>query len=100
MGAWLRKYGDSVYGTRGGPIGPRPWGVTTRKGKTVFLHVFDWPDPLLALPPLGAGVRGVRALKDAARVASKPLDGGGLLLDIPPAARDELDTVLAVELAD
>jgi alpha-L-fucosidase len=31
MGAWLAKFGDSIYGTRGGPLPPRPWGVTTQK---------------------------------------------------------------------
>ena len=25
MGAWLAKYGDGVYGTRGGPFKPGPW---------------------------------------------------------------------------
>ncbi|MGH9673234.1 MAG: alpha-L-fucosidase, partial [Bryobacteraceae bacterium] len=29
MGQWMRKNGESIYGTRGGPIAPRPWGVTT-----------------------------------------------------------------------
>src|SRR5262249_55514780 len=30
MGRWLEKNGESVYGTRGGPVAPQPWGVTTR----------------------------------------------------------------------
>ncbi len=39
------KNGETVYGTRGGPMPPRPWGVTTHKGNRVFVHVLDWQDP-------------------------------------------------------
>ena len=56
MGEWLATNGVSIYGTRGGPIPPRPWGVTTQHGDTVFVHVLDWPDRPLALPPLGRRV--------------------------------------------
>ena len=31
MGDWLKKYGDGVYGTRGGPFKPGPWGAATAK---------------------------------------------------------------------
>ena len=39
MGAWLAKYGESIYGTRGGPFRPGRFGVSTRKGRTIYLHV-------------------------------------------------------------
>src|SRR5205085_8429683 len=28
IGRWLGKNGASIYATRGGPVGPHPWGVT------------------------------------------------------------------------
>jgi alpha-L-fucosidase len=59
LGDWLATYGPSIYGTRGGPIPPRSWGVTTRRGDSVFVHVLDWPDPALTIP--WAGNRVVRA---------------------------------------
>ena len=31
VGLWLDKHGDSVYGSRRGPIAPQPWGVSTIK---------------------------------------------------------------------
>ena len=42
IGEWMAKYGESVYGTRGGPVEPVD-GVygTTQKGNTVYLHVTD-----------------------------------------------------------
>ena len=50
VGEWLKKNGETIYGTRGGPLPPRPWGVTTQKGDRVFVHVLDWKDAVLALP--------------------------------------------------
>ena len=43
IGAWLKKYGESIYGTRGGPWRDAPWGGTTHRGERVFVHVLRWP---------------------------------------------------------
>ncbi len=49
VGKWLATYGDSIYGTRRGPIAPRSWGVSTAKGEKdrpdeIYLHILK-PDP-------------------------------------------------------
>ena len=41
IGRWMEVYGESVYGTRRGPVDEQEWGTTTRKGNDVFLHVLD-----------------------------------------------------------
>jgi alpha-L-fucosidase len=41
MGQWLGRYGESIYGTRGGPYMPGPWGGATRQGNKVYLHVLQ-----------------------------------------------------------
>ena len=50
MGEWLRKYGDSVYGTTAGDILAQEWGVTTRKGNRLFVHIFNLKGKELQLP--------------------------------------------------
>src|SRR6202158_5173038 len=35
VGRWMKQYGDSVFGTRGGPVAAGPWGVTTQRGSAV-----------------------------------------------------------------
>ena len=50
MGAWLKTYGDSIYGTNGGPVKPGGWGVTTQRGNTIYVHVLDPTLNVLALP--------------------------------------------------
>jgi alpha-L-fucosidase len=69
VGRWLNVYGTSIYGTRGGPIPPRDWGVTTRRGDTVYVHVLDWKDPALAMPALDA-----RVLRAWALATREPVD--------------------------
>jgi alpha-L-fucosidase len=96
IGMWLAKNGDSIYGTRGGPIAPRPWGVTTTKGNKIYLHLLDWPDELLTIPRLPAPVIRTTLLASGKPVTTRDVEGG-LLLRIPSAARDAFDTVLVLE---
>jgi alpha-L-fucosidase len=97
VGAWMAKNGDAIYGTRGGPIAPRAWGVTTRKGNTVYVHVLEWPDTSLLLPPLPSAVRSARLLDGGAAVAVKSGDFG-VVLTLPRDGADPLDTVVVLEL--
>lgn len=41
IGSWLEANGESIYGTLAGPTGEQSWGVSTRKGDFVYLHVLD-----------------------------------------------------------
>jgi len=62
VGAWLRRYGASIYGTRGGPFKPGTYGTSTRCGDRVYLHVLQWPDGPLKLPPIPARIKRVQVL--------------------------------------
>ncbi len=99
MGRWLAKNGEAIYGTRSGPIAPRLWGVTTQKGNQVYVHILDWPDPVLLLPRLPRPVKAAWYLKDGSK-AEYAENESGLLLKIPGRARDDYDTVIAIELAE
>ena len=39
VGKWIKKFGASIYGTRGGPLGPQVWGVTTQDSKHIYVHI-------------------------------------------------------------
>jgi len=99
MGQWLQRNGESIYGTRGGPIPPRGWGVTTRNANRIYVHVLDWPDPVLALPRAQVPASPSRAyfLADGAAV---PVTSGPDALSLRLGGRrDPLDTVVVLELA-
>ena len=95
IGEWLQKNGATIYGTRGGPITPRPWGVTTEKGSEVYVHILDWKDGYLALPALDK-VKGAHWFGSGERVEIAPLNGG-MLLRIPESQRDAVDTIVVLE---
>jgi alpha-L-fucosidase len=41
IGAWMATYEPTVRPTRGGPVSPQPWGVTTSTDECIYLHVID-----------------------------------------------------------
>jgi alpha-L-fucosidase len=98
MGQWLSKYGDAFYGTRGGPLTPRPWGVTTQKGNKIYLHILDWPDESLVLPRISKQIKSAKFLKDGSRVEFVQ-NKYGFLVKIPETVRDDYDTIIEIELA-
>lgn len=62
IGEWLQVNGDSIYGTTHGPLQNLTWGQTTAKGKSLYLHVFEWPKGSLEVDGIQARVAGVRLL--------------------------------------
>ncbi len=96
LGEWTKVNGESIYGTRGGPVAPRSWGVMTQKPGKIYVHVLDWPDPLLAIS-IGPKVTRATALATGAAIAMSPAPGG-VVLSLP-AQRDPNDTVIVLETA-
>ncbi len=93
IGRWLDEYGDSIYGTRNGPIEPGPWGVSTAKQDTVYLHVLNWNDSILALPALNLEVKEARLLRNQAKVPFQIIDKA-LLVTLPTRPTDLIDEVV------
>lgn len=51
VGTWLQQNGSAIYGTRGGPLSPQIWGVTTQNNTHVYVHVFTHPkDDFIFIP--------------------------------------------------
>jgi len=97
MGAWLEKYGESIYGTRGGPVDPAPWGVTTESGRTIYVHVLDWNAPVLALPELPGRVRSARVLRTDESTSFGVVDGA-IVLRLPERPVGTIDEIVALEI--
>lgn len=98
VGQWLSKYGDSVYGTRGGPLASGDWGVTTQKDDRVYVHVLNWAAPLLALPPVANKIIEAHSLLDGLRVDFMQ-NADGIILKVPPPEVDVADRVIVLTLS-
>ena len=97
MGTWLEEYGESIYGTRGGPFDPAPWGVTTQRANTVYVHVLDWNAPVLALPELPGRVRSARVLRSNAATSYEEVDGA-IVLRLPERPAGIIDEIVVLEI--
>jgi len=98
VGEWLSRYGVSIYGTRGGPIAPGDWGVTTQKGDTVYVHVLNWHAPLLALPPFPRKIIAAQELVHGTKLQVAQ-SNDGVVLPLLPAENGQTDRVIALTLA-
>jgi alpha-L-fucosidase len=96
VGDWLAKYGESIYGTRGGPYKPGDWGASTRKGNRIYIHVLKWNGDPLQLPALPAKIMAAKVLTGGA-VDFKQTDTA-LTLTVPAAAHAEIDTLIALDI--
>ena len=81
MGEWMAQYGETIYGTRGGDVEPHVWGVSTRKGNRLFIHVLDYQDKALYLP-LKTKVKKAIRFVDGTPIAFSQ-DKEGVLLKFP-----------------
>jgi alpha-L-fucosidase len=95
VGEWLRTHGETIYGTREGPITPRSWGVTTAKGRKIYVHILEWQDKYLVLPPL-VGIKAARAFETGEILNIKPINGA-LLLTVPKNTPELLDRIVVLE---
>jgi len=97
LGSWMDKNGETVYGTRGGPVSPRAWGVTTQKGNKVFVHLLNPEDTNLLIPDFGKKVKNITFYGTGAKLKFKQ-DAFGIAISVPEGSLDEIDTILVIEL--
>ncbi|TCP34938.1 alpha-L-fucosidase [Sphingomonas sp. BK235] len=95
VGDWLGRNGESIYATSAGPIAPQPWGVTTRRGDRVYVHLLADPGTRLRLP-----IRGVRAARrlDGGAPITLARDGDAVVLGDLGWTAASADQVIVLEL--
>lgn len=96
LGKWTGKYGETIYGTRGGPVSPKSWGVTTQKGNKVYVHILNSEDPSLLIPDFGKKIKGITLFGTGAKLKYKQ-DAFGIVVSLPKEL-DETDTILVIEI--
>ena len=96
MGEWMKVYGETIYGTRGGFIAPHDWGVTTQKGNRLFVHILNLQDKSLFLPLGDKKVRSAVDFVSRRAVKTQKCQGGVVIsFDNVPT---EIDRVVELQL--
>ena len=98
MGVWLQKYGYTIYGTRGGPLKPTDWGVTTRKDNMIFLHILKWKGtPLkISFPVHGMDIMGCR-LADGGDVKLTK-QRGSYIIELAENTLQPINTIIEIQV--
>lgn len=97
IGEWMHYYGDTIYGTRGGPIPPQEWGVTTQKENKVFVHVLTPKEKSILLPDYSKTIKSaIYRNVDSREPLETKTTPDGLEIVLPP--RPENFTTFTFEL--
>jgi len=98
MGEWLNLYGESIYGTKGGPFRPNEIFAATRKGNKLYIHVFEKKSSTLTLPALpGIKIKQAYLLKGDKMNYTQEASGV-ITLQFPEQLPDSNDSVIVLEL--
>ncbi|MCI0499158.1 MAG: alpha-L-fucosidase [Planctomycetales bacterium] len=102
VGKWMKVNSQSIYGTSASPFAKLTWGRCTQKtvrGKTtLYLHIFDWPAAgKLLVPGLRNEIRKAVLLAGNRKLKTESAQDG-VIVNLPAAAPDPVDTVVALQI--
>ena len=102
IGDWLKKNGESIYATTGGPYKPGPWGGSTRKGSKIYLHILSRiakdADPVIVLPALPVTITNFYAL--SGNVDDVYQNKEKLVVELNPEKVNKLDNIVVLEIKE
>ena len=90
----MKKYGETVYATRGSDFPAQSWGTSTRKGDTLFVHILS-PESSHIFVPTSADVKGAVEYGSGKKLRfSRETDGITIHLDSIP---EDIDYIVRLE---
>ncbi len=97
VGQWLDKNGKSFYDTEVCQPGRSNYASFTRKGNTLYMHVYFWPGEYVAIAGLMNQVKSARMLATGAPVKFEQEKFRVRFTGLPVKAPDDPVTTLAIE---
>ena len=91
-----KRYGQSIYATRGGPYLPGDFGVSTYHDRTIYLHILNPSGKTLSLPALPARILRCSSLTGGSATCKQASDSVEITLN---GNADAVDTIVALTLA-
>lgn len=95
IGMWLETYGESIYGSRKGPLAPCEWGSSTTKGDKIYLHILNLDGETLEIPAMDVKVKSITWFDSGEKVLYKK-GKDGFVLNVPNDKRGEVSTIIVI----
>lgn len=97
IGKWLDQNGETIYGTRQGPISPSSSMVSTQKGDLIYLHLLDKKTSNYLVPDFKGRIKSMTYFGSTKKVDHK-VDDYGLTFKVSEEDKDEIDTIIQLVL--
>ncbi|HEV2462889.1 MAG TPA: alpha-L-fucosidase [Acidobacteriaceae bacterium] len=97
VGEWMHTNGHTIYESDLCNVGQSAYSSFTRKGNTLYMHVFFWPGEYVAISGLQARVNSAHILKTGQQVKVAQDGFRTKLYGLPQAAPDSPVTTLVLE---
>lgn len=96
IGAWMSLFEESIHGANASPLPPQSWGVITSKAKSLYLHVFDWPQKPLIVGGLRTNPTSAHLItaKGPVPLKWKRLNDLDIAVSLPAKATHASDSVI------
>ena len=99
VGAWIERNRESIFGTDHCQVSPTNISIYTRKGNTLYMHIFSWTGDYAAIAGLQTKVLSARFLVTGKPIRFKQDKLAVRFLNLPTEAPDSPMTTIAVECA-
>ncbi|RBL88265.1 alpha-L-fucosidase [Chitinophaga flava] len=99
IGTWMQQNGESIYGTTATPLPVQAWGGTTRKGNKLYLHVFQWGNPLY-VGGIAGKVEKAYLLNSKQPLKVLRVNPKDISINLPETAPDSICSVIVLEMKD
>jgi alpha-L-fucosidase len=97
VGEWMKKYGETVYDTRGNIIAPQPWGVMTQKGNVLYAHILNGvKGEYVFIPGLKQKVSRINLFGSSTELKFKQ-QPEGVFVYLPNITPDNIDTIIQLQ---
>jgi alpha-L-fucosidase len=96
-GSWLKEYGETIYGTRGGFLPPQPWGCVTEKGNHAYLHLLDQKESKLMFR-CPYKVLGASIFINKKPIKCTAIEDNYYVLELKEVLHNDYDTVIDLEI--
>lgn len=97
VGGWMRQNHETIYASELCRVGTSAFADFTRKGKTLYMHVYFWPGQTVALGGLTTKVKSARLFATNQNIDFHQDEFRVRFTGLPTTAPDQPLTTLAIE---